>query len=269
MKRKIAGMCLLPGLVFVLAFPVHAETYPQEDLNWHVSFTPEKKMESNFTGSQINQIASGMQPGDNAVMRIDVKNTNSTTTDWYMKNDVLDSLEDDSLTADGGAYTYRLSYVVGNTETVLYDSDTVGGEGGEREEFLNRMGRGLNGATSSLDSWFYLDTLEVGEGGTVILEVALDGESQGNSYQDTLANLALDFAVEMRNTPPGDHRRRRDEEPAAPLPPAGNVTGTGIVQTGDDSRIVLYSAVGGISGIMLLLFCLYSWRERRREREEA
>ena len=49
--------------------------------------------------------------------------------------------------------------------------------------------------------FFSLDTLEPGENGTVNLTVGLDGESQGNIYQDTLAKLMMNFAVEDNSNP--------------------------------------------------------------------
>lgn len=43
--------------------------------------------------------------------------------------------------------------------------------------------------------------MEPGENGTVNLTVGLDGESQGNIYQDTLAKLMMNFAVEDNSNP--------------------------------------------------------------------
>ncbi len=270
MKRKIAGTFLLAGLVMSMAVPVHAETY-SGDPNWGVTFTGDNKMESNFSLSDINDLASGMQPGDNTVITLKVRNDNGTAVDWYMRNEVLSSLEDGSQkNAKGGAYTYRLVYTdKSGTPTELYNSDTVGGDAGtNNEEIVNRMG-GLRSATSSLKEFFYLDTLSNGEGGYITLEVALDGEAEGNAFQQTLADLNMDFAVELRSNPPGDRRSRRDEEPGTNPPPASNVAGTGVVQTNDDNPIILYSALLVICGIMLLTFCIWNWRAYRKRREEA
>ena len=52
-----------------------------------------------------------------------------------------------------------------------------------------------------MTTFFYLKTLEPGESGNVKLLVGLDGESQGNVYQDTLAKLMMNFAVEDNSTP--------------------------------------------------------------------
>lgn len=280
MKRTGTMTAMLSGLtalcLAVPDLPVRAETFYGDD-SWQVEFTSEKKMESTFTTADLNDVISGMQPGDNVIITLDLKNEHQTTTDWYMRNEVLYSLEDRSANQEtgGGAYTYRLAYTNkdGEKET-LFDSDTVGGE--STNDVISRMGEGLRGATNALKDYFYLDTLARGDGGMITLEVALDGETQGNDYQDTLADLQMNFAVELRAGEPTPNRRTTDnpddpdnpgtaEEPG----PSGSVSRTGVVRTGDDSRILLYTAVSGISGLVLLLWCIYSFREQRRRREEV
>lgn len=171
--------------------------------------------------------------------------------------------------------TYRLAYTNkdGEKET-LFDSDTVGGE--STNDVISRMGEGLRGATNALKDYFYLDTLAHGDGGMITLEVALDGETQGNDYQDTLADLQMNFAVELQAGEPTSNRRTTDDPDDPDNPgtaeepgPSGSVSRTGVVRTGDDSRILLYTAVSGISGLVLLLWCIYSFREQRRRREEV
>ena len=244
MKRKIAGTFLLAGLVMSMAVPVHAETY-SGDPNWGVTFTGDNKMESNFSLSDINDLASGMQPGDNTVITLKVRNDNGTAVDWYMRNEVLSSLEDGSQkNAKGGAYTYRLVYTdKSGTPTELYNSDTVGGDAGtNNEEIVNRMG-GLRSATSSLKEFFYLDTLSNGEGGYITLEVALDGETLVNNYQNTYAKLQMDFATELvsggGSTTPGNPESLRPDRNA--------------VKTGDETEIMRYIILMFGSGLLLLI----------------
>ena len=278
--RKIKAMtCFLSGLTALClaapSLPAHAETYYGDD-GWKVVFTSDKKMESTFNTKDINDVVGGMQPGDNVIITLDLKNENKAT-DWYMKNEVLYSLEDRSANKEtgGGAYTYRLVYTdKDGKEDVLFDSDTVGGEGAA--DVTSRMGEGLKGATNALKNYFYLDTLKKGEAGAITLEVALDGETQGNDYQKTLADLEMNFAVEMRATAPtpdgpGSHRTYPDPpgNPGTPGVPASNTSGTGVVQTSDDNHILLYTVLSGVSGLMLLLFCIYSFREHKRREEEA
>ena len=74
--------------------------------------------------------------------------------------------------------------------TDLYSSDTVGGEeaaGGEE---------GLHEIANTPGEYFYLERLQQGETGRVTLWMRVDGETQGNGYQETLAHLQMNFAVE-------------------------------------------------------------------------
>lgn len=271
-------MGLLSGLmVFGSGIPVHAETFYGDD-NWNVAFTSDREMVSSFSTADINDVVSGMQPGDNVIITLDLKNTNPTTTDWYMQNEVLYSLEDRSANSrtGGGAYTYRLFYTDkdGAVET-LFDSDTVGGEYDSVDDMLTHMGEGLHSATNALKDYFYLDTIHNGEGGYITLEVALDGETQGNDYQDTLADLQMNFAVELRDDlparpnpeEPGDPPQTVDDTQPTPNPEGGR--GTGIVRTGDESQLPLFAIAGGVSGLLLLVYCIYCFREHRKGKKEA
>ena len=276
MRKQGIFMGLLSGLMVLgSGIPVHAETFYGDD-NWNVAFTSDREMVSSFSTADINDVVSGMQPGDNVIITLDLKNTNPTTTDWYMQNEVLYSLEDRSANSQtgGGAYTYRLFYTDkdGGVET-LFDSDTVGGEYDSVDDMLTHMGEGLHSATNALKDYFYLDTIQNGEGGMITLEVALDGETQGNDYQDTLADLQMNFAVELRDDLPV---RPDPEEPGNPPQPVDDTQatpnpgrGTGIVRTSDESRLPLYAAVCGVTGLILLVYCIYCFREHRKNKKEA
>lgn len=275
MRKQRALPYLLSSLVaFSFAIPAQAETY-YGDENWNVAFTSEDKMESSFSTADINDVIGGMQPGDNVIITLNLKNENRTTTDWYMRNEVLYSLEDRSTNKEtsGGAYTYRLVYTDKDGEVnTLFDSDTVGGE--SADDTISRMGEGLKSATNALKDYFYLDTLAKGAGGVVTLEVALDGETQGNHYQDTLADLQMDFAVELRDTPRGGGgggggTPDTPGTPNTPDTPGSTTSRTGVVRTGDDNQIVLFSVISGVTGLLLLLYCIYNLRAYRKRREEA
>ena len=276
MRKQGIFMGLLSGLMVLgSGIPVHAETFYGDD-NWNVAFTSDREMVSSFSTADINDVVSGMQPGDNVIITLDLKNTNPTTTDWYMQNEVLYSLEDRSANSQtgGGAYTYRLFYTdKDGVVEALFDSDTVGGEYNSVDDMLTHMGEGLHSATNALRDYFYLDTIQNGEGGKITLEVALDGETQGNHYQDTLADLQMNFAVEMRDDLPV---RPDQEEPGNPPQPVDDTQptpnpgrGTGIVRTIDESQLPLYAAVCGVTGLILLIYCIYCFREHRKNKKEA
>lgn len=281
MKKKIS-LFLLCGLLLIQGLSAHAETF-YGDETWNVTFNGENEMVSSFRTSDINDVVSGMQPGDNVIITLSLKNDNGTTTDWYMKNEVLYSLEDRSANGGtkGGAYTYRLSYRdnQGGEENILFDSDTVGGDD------VSAAGEGLKEATSSLKEYFYLDTLAKSQSGVITLEVALDGETQGNDYQDTLADLQMEFAVELRQdtpaNPPQGNPPGNPDTPVSPGTPDQNnpnpgnpgrsnpgrgLFGSGVVKTGDGSEISVFTILTGASGLLLLLFCIWQWRENRKNK---
>ena len=198
-----------------MAMPAMAEHYSGGD-GWSVSFTPDKKMESNFSSQSMSDTLRNLQPGDDASFRVELSNKNDLDTDWYMSNKVIQSLEDASnneATA-GGAYTYRLTYT-DNTGVmnVLFDSDSVGGE--MTDAMKRNAGEGLHEATNALENYFFLDDLSKGEGGVVELYIGLDGETQNNDYQDTLAELQMNFAVDLDGE---DHPETQPEQPTTTAP---------------------------------------------------
>ncbi|WP_300773665.1 hypothetical protein [uncultured Acetatifactor sp.] len=272
MKNKKIWTGLLSCLTaLAMSMPVHAETFYGDD-SWSVVFNAEKQMVSSFSTADINDVVGGMQPGDNVIVTLRLKNENPTATDWYMQNEVLYSLEDRSANSQtgGGAYTYRLTYTdhTGAVQT-LFDSDTVGGENGTTvEETLE----GLHGATSALKDFFYLDTVNNGEGGIITLEVALDGETQGNSYQDTLADLQMNFAVELRDDLPTQPTPNQPGTPPTPVddtqPTPEPGRRTDVVRTSDESQLPLLAAISGVTGLMLLGYCIYCFREHKKKKGE-
>ncbi len=252
MGRKLFGTILTCVLSLCMGTAVYAQTsYGSPD--WQVTFTNESKMESNFEKKDIDDVISGMQPGDRVIITLALTNQHSATTDWYMTNKVLSSLEDSANVASGGAYTYILAYTgPDGQKNTLFSSDTVGGS------TVSTAGEGLHEATNALDDYFYLDTLASGQSGKIVLEVALDGETQGDDYQDTLADLQMNFAVELNSSdssnPPG-------------ITPS--TSGRSTVKTGDDTNIMPYLIACGISGLLLLALGCYSIRQQQKERRKA
>ena len=237
MKRNRLLLPLLMLLVLCFGLTALAEEYAGGE-KWEVELGTDGKMHSNFSSRDIDKIMSAVEPGDTVTFTVTVIHTNQDTAAWYMSNQVLFSLEDRSDTAAGGAYAYTLSYAkAGGAEKVIFSSDTVGGEGSEK------TGEGLHGATSALEDYFYLDSLKSGERAVVTLKITLDGESQGNSYQDTKADLQLKFAAEI-------------------IRPDGSST---IVETGEGPQMWIWFAVMILSGGLLLFLVIRRIRSRRKE----
>jgi len=252
MRRRIWRLLLAAGLIASMTVTAHAET-SYGDPDWAVTLTEDEKMESNFKTADLNDAIYGIQPGDNVILAIQLKNANSATTDWYMTNEVLYSLEDRSRNAatEGGAYTYKLLYTAADgTETTLFDSDEVGGEN------VNGAGEGLHQATDALSDYFFLDTLKKGQSGKVTLEVALDGDTQGNDYQNTLADLQMNFAVELNET---------ETTPAARTPGTPGTPGRP-VKTGDERTLTPFIIVACVTGTLFLLLALLGMRESKEEK---
>lgn len=247
-------------LTLAIAMSAMADVIPPLD-EYNVTFTEDSKMDSNFKSDDIFEQASSMQPGDSTDIVLSVENKNEATTYWYMTNEVLKTLEDtrDAAALSGGAYTYRLAYTSGSSgeETVIFSSDMVGGEN------VSKAGEGLHEATDALDEWFYLDTLTKGQGGTLTLHIALDGETQGNDYQDTLARLNMQFAIELQ---PESEEEVPPKKPDKPKKPSKPKKPKKVVKTGDYTNYTPYLIAAAVSGLALLLLAIYSLRERRRQR---
>lgn len=267
MRKKIICLSLAAVLSLSGALPVCAEDHTGSG-NWQVTFDG-SKMNSNFRSAQIAEEAASIQPGDSIDLQVALRNSGSKDTDWYMTNEVLATLEDSQQTAEGGAYSYRLSYEApGGGEDVLYDSQSVGGEGDS-----NKAGEGLYQATGSLKDYFFLDTLANGQSGTVHLNIKLDGESQGNDYQDTLAALQMNFAVEevergavtVTVTPTPISRtntvRRTLEQSSPNLIPLA-------VQTGDPTQILPWCLAALAAGVVFLILGAAAMKRRRGDSEE-
>ncbi len=251
MKRRLLGLCLAGILVLASSVTAFAEDR-QGASGWQVSFNG-KKMTSNFTTANLGDEINEMQPGDSVELTITLKNDFNGEADWYMKNEVLSTLEDAG-DAAGGAYDYLLTYTdTAGTTTTLYSSEKFGGEG-------RYNGVGLHGATTSLEDYFYLDRMGNGDKGVVKLKVALDGETLVNNYQNTYAKLQMDFATEL-------------VQPGSAAPGSGNRSGSGsggssreVIKTGDQSQIMLYMLLMLGAGFVLLLL---AFLRMRREQEEV
>ena len=262
MTKVLFPAVLALTLVFAMTVSAFAELVPARD-DWTVSFTEANKMVSNFKTQDMDDQVSGLQPGDYTDIVLTLKNENKETVDWYMTNKVIKSLEDtrDQEGLAGGAYTYILTFKNTTTgeEKILFSSEVVGGDS------VSAAGEGLHEATDALDQdstgeYLFLDTFNSGEGGTITLRVGLDGETQGNDYQDTFAELEMKFAVELKETEGGNEPKKETKTKTIVK------KRTVVVRTGDETNSVPYLIAAGISGLVLLLLAVYSLRERRRQR---
>ena len=246
-KRMMTAAAVLFAAFASLPATARAETFSGGD-DWRVVFDGEN-LESTFTNAQIDDTIYQMQPGDTADIHLELRNDYAGDTWWYMTNEVLRTLEDSQDAAEGGAYSYTLTYYgPDGAADVLYSSENVGGD------TVNESGEGLHQATDSLEDYFYLDTLSEGESGEIALQVHLEGETQGNAYQDTLARLQMNFAVELADSD---------------TPPDGSTPGSRAARTGDTSEVMTWALITLALGLFLLCFAVYRILSGRRREEEA
>lgn len=241
MKKRWIALSLAGVLALVSSVTTLAEDRKGAS-GWQVSFDG-SKITNNFSKSDMDDEIYAMEPGDSVELTISLKNSFNGQADWYMRNQVLETLEKSAEIA-GGAYDYLLTYKdASGATTTLYSSEKFGGEG-------RYNGVGLKGATTTLDEYFYLDRLGKADTGVVKLKVALDGETLVNSYQSTLAVLQMDFATELVKSGTSTQTPGRNRE---------------IIKTGDQSQIMLYILLALGSGLILLML---AFLRMRREKEE-
>lgn len=263
MKKKI--LCL--AMAAVMAVGIHTTAFAetlQGGSDWKVEFNG-SKMSSNFTSADMKKDIFQLQPGDTMELQVGLKNTSEKDADWYITNEVLKSLEDSQSIAEGGAYGYKLTYVgPDKKETVLYDSETVGGEDAQK-------GEGLHQATDAPEKYLYLDRLSKGDVASVHLTVKLDGETQGNDYQDTLASLQMSFAADPVTvttvTKKGENKVVNKTVTRTVQTPTKNVVRS--PKTGDTTQILAISAVALASGVILLILAVVLIKKRKEEKGEG
>lgn len=269
MKRYLVALLALLLLLSVLPVTAGAETRYGSD-GWSVTFSG-NRMVSNFKSSDMDDAIYAMEPGDTVVFRVALSSVYSGSTSWYMENRVLKSLEDSRDVASGGAYSYILTYTnhSGVTRT-LYNSDEVGGE-----RITAAGDEGLHQATVSLKEFFYLDDLNKNDAGYITLQVHLEGETQGNDYQNTLAELQMRFAVELnaetptRPTFPEDNPTTPPTFPNQPTVPQvqeekpKRPVYVSNPKTSDASMVLTFSAIMLVSGggLMYLAILLKNKKE--------
>lgn len=237
MKRKLAALFLVVFVLQCFAVTAYAESFSGSD-GMAVTFDG-KNLTTNFGEGDIDQPTSAIQPGDDITFTVAVQNRSETDTAFYMTNEVLNSfLQSDDA---GGAYAYRLVYNSAADQRVIYDSDTVGGDDTA----------GLMEINNAYDGeWFYLGNLAANEDGAISLTITLDGETNGNSYQETMAALEMTFAAEPL---------------ASPSAPPGSGTPIPSPHTGDSSHLGLWAVIMAISAAACVALVVVGKKNRRED----
>ena len=242
MKRinKITTLLLALMTVLMMSQAAFAESYDGGTFSYNGSSISNSK-----AAATIDQAISNLEPGDSMTFTFTYKNDSDASTEWYLENQVVRTLE-----AQGGVnggYTYEL---VNNGKkegrVVIFSSKAVAGQSSENPD---KTDQGLKSATNATGDWLYIDTLAAGQSGTTTLTVALDGESQANSYQNTNGQLRIAYGVE--DTAVGEDIIKHKG-----------------VDTGDTTNLIIPVAAF-IGAMILLILAILSYRKDRKDGEEA
>lgn len=265
MKKKLMNIVLALSLISVGFIGTDSFSYAKtQTVGWDVSYDG-NKFTSTYDVSKAS-ITSAM-PGDTIDYSIVYKNTSDTAAVFYLNTDIINSLEEKSIgggssDATGGAYSYKLSYKINDKEQVIYDSETIGGD--------NTTVLGLKQAEGNAKDneavYFNVGQLAASESGTINISIALDGNSQDNSYMSKLATLDVKFGVEKVEKPadkverstsvnrvvyttPGGVEVVTLEDPSVPLA----IQNTGNPVTGDSLLPIVFCTVAMLIGIILVV----------------
>lgn len=214
------------------------------------------EIKSDFTSDEFAASQSELEPGDELSYTITYANNSKDETSWYMRNTVLETLEEAKEQAENGGYTYVLKNIgPDGKETVLFDNSEVGGE--TKTEDLE----GLKQATNATGNYFFIQKLKPGEEGTTSLYVALDGETEVNDYMDTHGALLVSYAVENNET------NTETEQPTPSVQPPRS-SGGGTPRTGDSMELMKFILL--MAGALIAAFlAIFSWRRDRRKQAAA
>lgn len=257
MKKRNKIMILLTAVIVMVGMTTGSALAKSSKYNGTCYFDG-SKIVSSFHSNKIADAVSDLQPGDSVHFKVKYTNEYSKKTDWYMSNEVLQTLEktdaakkvpEGTGTPENGGYTYSLIHTDKNgKKTTIFSNAKVGGEAKP-----NGM-EGLEQATNATKDWFFIQTLEEGESGELDLDVAFEGETEVNDYMDTEGSLQLRFAVEIPKAGSKD-KDQPDDDAVVSVP-----------QTGDDSNLFLPFLIMLIAGTALLILIL---ARRRRNDEET
>lgn len=165
--------------------------------NATLTFTDGQNLE--YTGTTANDDGSinlgnsfqKVAPGETREETITLKNDNNRTVDFYMSTEVLQTLEDAGKAAGAG---YDISLMAGGTS--IYNS-TLGGYSADGSTSSTT---GIGEINEELKGNILVATLSAGQSADVVLTIGFDGEamdnnSQGVDYSNTLGKIAFDFTA--------------------------------------------------------------------------
>ncbi len=239
-KMRLVTILLLSFMLMLgMSQAVFAETFPPVNGGTY-TFTGSEVAYT--AGDAIDEAISGMEPGDDVTITFNYTNKSSDNTYWYLENSIIKTLEDAS-EASGGGYAYSLK----DGGTTIFKSDAVGGDAGYEPSGIDE---GLAGATNATEDWFFIRELAPGASGQTKLYIAMDGESQVDSYMTTTGKLQVNYAVDTQ--PPGED---------IIIPPPSTKTG--------DSFNPWIALIALLAAVAAAILAISSYRKDRKDGENA
>ena len=240
-QHIIVVMMLTLGLLLGLPAFANAES---TTVNGHCYFNGNDII-SDFDSNVVAAKVRGLEPGDDVKFKVEFKNKYKTTTNWYMRNEVLKTLEESFDRTENGGYTYKLVHIrPDGTRQVLFDNSEVGGEAKVADM------EGLHQATNATEEWFFIQKLKQGQKAYTELYVKFDGESEVNDYMDTYGKLEVAYAVELDKA--GKHKKSTSSS----------------TRTGDTTNL-LWPMLLMTAALLTAILTLLSRRKDRKEGDEA
>ncbi len=236
----------------------------QVDDEWVVTFNG-TDMDSTLY-EMVQQVA-GLQPGDQKIFKIKLVNDCDKDVDWYVKNYIADSMEDDSTNALGASITTedRAQAQPDGSQGAEPNTQSVSAAPGIGTGKNEAQTGGLQNATNSnaKDSYFYLGRFAPGTVRMMTLSLGLDGETHTNAYFNTNAGVVIGYAAE----PVGEGEEIVTTERTKTYEQAPRTVGGDLPQTGD--MLPTISMICLILGLIVLVCGIASWMNDRRHAKEG
>ena len=223
MGRKCRMAAVLTGLLLTFPLAASAKEVPTVTFNGGSEL-----VYGDDPAEELGDAFHDMLPGEVRSQEIRFANTSGKTVDFYMKTEVLKTLEAGQ--ADGAYYEVSLVTEQDGKKNVLFGNDD-----GTPERIGGAGSQGLGKLNEELGTWLKTAELEPGNEAVLTFTVGLDGESTGNGYMDREAVFQYGFRAEY--TEP--------ETKETEKPPVKQVTARSVF-TGD-------TANGAVWGIVLIL----------------
>lgn len=180
MKKRIITGLIVSFLCAFSFIGVNAASNPT------VTFDGTSTLKYSEDANNFSQVFQGMHAGESRTLNIDLVNKSDKDVDFFMKTEILNSLEE-GMAANGAGYHVSLKLIKGSNETYIFGSDE-GALVGANENGLYD----LNGA---LNENYLITALDANEEATLALTIVIDGATARNEYQATTGEIQFDFSV--------------------------------------------------------------------------